>query len=613
MVMVNPIAYVPPLANHGRLYNEKIRNDKMGTAASANKNLSTKYSLLGGNEKSYNNNTYNNNTMSNKNLQERKIKKTTRLPPTTKGPVKADHTIYSSMKKRDNNKSIYNDTSTLKPLSKKSFSVSDLRSPKNEIHTGQQYDSYSYSRQQNDWRGGNDSLTRKSEELLNNARIKLSKLSKGLTPNRESLKTPFSSSSNDISRLNDHLSKTKISSTSTINKTNYMTDGESSRKLPRRRSSLLDDYGGSTSRQSASMINTSDERRKSSISLSEPSLSKSFSNSNLKSGLVGLRNLGNTCFMNCILQCLCRTKSLRELICSRNADAAIKGKLARAFGSVMRDIWTKDNHEIVSPVSLKLQVQRYASRFSGTNQQDSQEFLRFFLEGIHDDLNRVKKKPTYTEIDDTDMSDRQKSDIYWKRYLSRESSPIQDIFVGQLKSVLTCTFCEHRSVTYDPFWDLSLPIPTKNETGEMMISKCFRMFTREETLDGDEKPSCEKCKKRRKCTKRFLIDRFPQVLVLHLKRFSGVRYRTKLETKVVFPYELNLEDYAAFKGQTNNTSYTLYGVSNHMGGTHGGHYTAYCKHPDTNKWYSFNDARVNEVSSSRVVSPSAYVLFYEAK
>jgi ubiquitin carboxyl-terminal hydrolase 2/21 len=83
-------------------------------------------------------------------------------------------------------------------------------------------------------------------------------------------------------------------------------------------------------------------------------------------------------------------------------------------------------------------------------------------------------------------SDQQKAVESWKRYLRMDNSKVVDIFVGQLKSTLRCTSCGHCSVTFDPFWDLSLPIPAR--TGQVRLQQCFDHFTREEVLDGDEKP-----------------------------------------------------------------------------------------------------------------------------
>lgn len=129
-------------------------------------------------------------------------------------------------------------------------------------------------------------------------------------------------------------------------------------------------------------------------------------------------------------------------------------------------------------------------------------------------------------------SDSEKSAESWSRYLRVDNSKIVDYFVGQLKSTLKCTHCGHCSVTFDPFWDLSLPIPQR--AGQVRLAQCLDSFTREETLDGDEKPvsstddapgaaskskpfqTCSKCKERRKCTKSFTIQKFPKILVIRI-------------------------------------------------------------------------------------------------
>jgi len=108
----------------------------------------------------------------------------------------------------------------------------------------------------------------------------------------------------------------------------------------------------------------------------------------------------------------------------------------------------------------------------------------------------------------------QKAVESWKRYLRSEDSMIVDVFVGQLRSSLRCTSCDHVSVTLDPFWDLSLPIPARS--GTVKLSQCLEHFTREEVLDGDEKPTCSKCQMRRKCTKSFSIQKFPKILVIRI-------------------------------------------------------------------------------------------------
>ncbi|XP_034023659.1 ubiquitin carboxyl-terminal hydrolase 2a isoform X2 [Thalassophryne amazonica] len=342
--------------------------------------------------------------------------------------------------------------------------------------------------------------------------------------------------------------------------------------------------------------------------------SKDSTNSKSAQGLVGLKNLGNTCFMNSILQCLSNTHSLRDY-CLHNShrrdlnnNSRTNTALMEEFAKLMQTIWTSSSNEAVSPSEFKTQIQRYAPRFVGYNQQDAQEFLRFLLDGLHNEVNRVTVRPRGTAEDVDHLPDEEKGKKMWSKYLEREDSKIVDLFVGQLKSSLTCSYCGFCSTVFDPFWDLSLPIA--KGYGEVSLMDCMRFFTKEDVLDGDEKPTCYRCKARRRCTKKFTIQKFPKILVLHLKRFSEARRTSKLSTFVNFPSkDLDLREFASENSM--NAVYNLYAVSNHSGTTMGGHYTAYCRNPNSGEWYTFNDSRVTPMSSSQVRSSDAYVLFYE--
>ncbi|XP_061448570.1 ubiquitin carboxyl-terminal hydrolase 2 isoform X1 [Rhineura floridana] len=345
-------------------------------------------------------------------------------------------------------------------------------------------------------------------------------------------------------------------------------------------------------------------------------LAKEAPNSKTVQGLTGLRNLGNTCFMNSVLQCLSNTKELRDY-CLQNQylhDLNNKSRMQMAlmseFAKLIQALWTSSPNESVSPSEFKTQIQRYAPRFVGYNQQDAQEFLRFLLDGLHSEVNRVLVRPKGSHDNLDHLLDDEKGRQMWMKYLAREDSRIGDLFVGQLKSSLTCSACGHCSTAFDPFWDLSLPI-AKKSYGEVNLIDCMRLFTKEDILDGDEKPTCCRCKARTKCMKKFSIQRFPKILVLHLKRFSEARMRSsKLTTFVNFPLkDLDLREFAS--QNCNHAIYNLYAVSNHSGTTMGGHYTAYCKNPVSGEWHAFNDSRVTPLSSSHVRSSDAYLLFFE--
>ncbi|KAG8276712.1 ubiquitin carboxyl-terminal hydrolase 2-like [Homalodisca vitripennis] len=331
-------------------------------------------------------------------------------------------------------------------------------------------------------------------------------------------------------------------------------------------------------------------------------------------GLLGLNNIGNTCFLNSIIQCLSNTKPLLEYILSEEYVSEIRNSarsmLIKRFAELIKNLWTDRKHA-VNTSSLKSAVGYYAPRFNGFNQQDAQEFLRYLLQGLHEEINRA---PTVQQKKrDQLQNENLTADEIWQRYLKRDNSKIVDIFGGQLRSDLKCTVCGFASTTYEPFWDLSLSIPQselKNTPrSRVQLSQCLDHFTKEETLEGNEKPTCARCKSKQTCVKKISIQKFPQILVIHLKRFSG--NTRKVDTEVEFPVSgLDLAPYSAEKRQVNSSVYSLYGVVIHFGSCFYGHYTAYCKHPYCAGWHIFNDSQVHSVHPNATTDP--YILFYES-
>jgi ubiquitin carboxyl-terminal hydrolase 4/11 len=142
--------------------------------------------------------------------------------------------------------------------------------------------------------------------------------------------------------------------------------------------------------------------------------------------------------------------------------------VAKAYANLLCQIYSDTSSGTFSPTQFKRVIARFAPSFSGYGQQDSQEFLLFLLDGLQEDLNRIKNKPYIEKPDSTDemvqnpTALKELADKSWDIYKARNDSVISDLFAGMYKSTVICPVCDKVSIIFDPFTNLTLQLPIEN-------------------------------------------------------------------------------------------------------------------------------------------------------
>jgi ubiquitin carboxyl-terminal hydrolase 4/11/15 len=154
----------------------------------------------------------------------------------------------------------------------------------------------------------------------------------------------------------------------------------------------------------------------------------------------------------------------------------------------------------------------------------------------------------------------------------------------------------------------------RNRNG-ITLDACFDETSKSEVLSEENKWYCNRCKETRRARKQLQIWTLPDILIVHLKRFSNRTMRGKIDVMVDYPIEgLDLNEKVGLKEDGKDYTYDLFAVDNHSGSLGGGHYTAFAKNFEDNEWYDYNDSMCHKIHSvDRLKTAQAYLLFYRRR
>ncbi|CAB3994187.1 ubiquitin carboxyl-terminal hydrolase 36-like [Paramuricea clavata] len=302
----------------------------------------------------------------------------------------------------------------------------------------------------------------------------------------------------------------------------------------------------------------------------------------------GLFNLGNTCFLNSVLQVLTYTPPLVNYLASQdhsNTCAKVGFCMLCELQRHVQRTFTHSQHEAIKPLAILQKLKYIAKHLRFGQQEDSHEFLRYVIDGM--------MKSCLAGVPE-------KLDVYTKA-----TTMVHQVFGGYYRSQVTCERCHHTSNTYDPLMEVLLDI----KHAHSVVNALHKLIS-VELLNGDNMYLCPRCKKKVPAKKNLRVHQAPNVMTMCLKRFdSHSLFASKINKEISYPEQLNLRPFMS-KNQGPAVHYKLYAVLVHSGySCNSGHYYCFIKAAN-NHWYQMNDSSVRQVSLKTVLGQQAYLLFY---
>eukprot|EP01062_Namystynia_karyoxenos_P011891 TRINITY_DN14274_c0_g1_i1.p1 TRINITY_DN14274_c0_g1~~TRINITY_DN14274_c0_g1_i1.p1 ORF type:complete len:540 (+),score=151.73 TRINITY_DN14274_c0_g1_i1:68-1687(+) len=376
-----------------------------------------------------------------------------------------------------------------------------------------------------------------------------------------------------------------------------------------------------------------------------------------REGACGLANLGNTCYMAAVLQCVSHLAAVRRGLLARLAadDAGAEAEqqqqqqeplwpraagVARQLALLLADLWSA-KWEWVAPRGLRDALCQTAPRFRGWTQHDSHELLQALLAALEAGTSPAppaeggrrccEHQPSAATAAAAAAaaagalacaaaaappSGAPTDAAAWALRRAMAPSPVAAVFDCLIGSQLRCGQCGCESTSIDPAQHIAAPLPAAGPA-PTALEDCLRLHGAAEVLSGADAWDCPRCGCQREATKHLRLRRAPQCLVIQLKRFAydvAAQRRSKISAPVSYPVRgLDMGEHCDGAGPL---IYDLTGVVCHVGAAQGGHYTALCADltaPEP-QWCRFDDARVTPVAAAEVEQrQTAYLLFYHLR
>ena len=357
--------------------------------------------------------------------------------------------------------------------------------------------------------------------------------------------------------------------------------------------------------------------------------------------LIGLQNIGATCYMNATLQCFCHIEKFvnffkysQQVIQITKQD---KKKLTSSFKLLMEKLWPNNwnpnkfsNKKDYAPEEFKIKISKMNPLFRGVAANDSKDLVNFIIMTLHEELNKADKKRQINTSTTTIFDQRNAQTVfnnYANNFMLENKSIISDLFYGMNCNTTQCGGCRVKTFNYQTYFFLVFPLEEVRKykmssqfamnysfnmfnNNEVNIYDCFEYDRKIEMMMGANTMYCNYCKQTCNSSMCTTLTTGPEILILLLNRGKGIEFNVKIN----FVIDLNLSNYIQYANT--GCKYKLMGVITHMGESGmGGHFIAYCLDPISGtNWHKYNDSIVTQVKDFQkevIDYAMPYLLFYQ--